>query len=123
MAETSEELKGGFELGSAEGMDHTHMGAGTVEDLGHATVDITTRAGIHRETVRTETFDKVQIFELAGTPVVVGLEAIRAEGEAHLLPTRIIPWGQVLGIDIPMDDGRLEAAGAERIGVNADGPD
>jgi len=117
----SDELNDWLADSDIEGLDYITLGSETTDELGMATVSVTTQAGIHQETVRTETFDQVQVMEVAGDTVVIGKEAIRAEGAGHLIPTRIIPWGQVLNIDVPMDDGRLEAAGAELIGVNADG--
>jgi len=99
-------------------LDEIHLGAESTEELGSATVSITTRAGVHQETVRTEQFDQIQVMDIGGSTVVIGKEAIRAEGVAHLIPTRLIPWKQVLNIDVPMDDGRLEEVDGELIGVN-----
>lgn len=112
---TSEELNDGFDLGSAEGMDHITMGSDSIEELGVATVRVLPKNAPHQE------FDSVTVFDLAGEPVVMAKEAIRAEGAAHLLPTRIWPLSEVEAIVVPLDDGRLESIeGAERIGVNAE---
>jgi hypothetical protein len=110
---TGEELKDGFSLGSAEGMDHITLGAESVEELGHATVRV-----IPKGDAPYQEFDSVMVFPLAGEPTVIAKEAIRAEGEAHLLPTTIWPYREIEAIVIPLDDGRMEEIDAERIGVN-----
>lgn len=111
---TSEELNDGFdEVGS--GLDTFFAGAETTEELGSSTVQIHTEDGPVME------FDSILMCELAGEAVVICKEAIRAAGEAHLIPTNVIPWRKVSSISIPMDDGRLENVDGELIGVNGDG--
>lgn len=106
------ELKDGFSLGSAEGLDHITLGAEDTEELGDATVRVLLKEGPHQE------FDSVMVCEIAGEASVIAKEAIQAQGEAHLVPTRIWPYREVEAIVVPVGDGRLEAAEAERIGVN-----
>jgi hypothetical protein len=112
---TAQELNDGFSLDGAEGLDYVTMGAESIEELGVATVRVLPKDAPHQE------FDSVLVCEIAGEASVMAKEAIEAEGEAHLIPTRICPLDEVEAIVVPLDDGRLEAADAERIGVNADG--
>jgi len=107
-----EELNDGFELGSAEGLDHITLGADTIEELGSATVRVIPKDGPYQE------FDSVMVCELAGEATVIAKEAVRAEGAAHLIPTLVVPYSELEAIVIPMDDGRLDEADAELIGVN-----
>lgn len=107
------ELNDGFSLGSAEGLDHITLGAEDTEELGEASVRVLPKEAPHQE------FDSVMVCEIAGEASVIAKEAIQAEGEAHLVPTRVWPYREVEAIVIPMEDGRLEAADAELIGVNS----
>lgn len=112
----SEELNDGFSLPSkADGLNHITLGAETVDELGDATVRVIPKDAPHHE------FDSVQVLELAGEPTLIAKEAIRVQGEAHLIPSTIWPYREIEEVVIPMDDGRLEAADGELIGVNADG--
>jgi len=111
-----EELNDGFSLpGKADGLKHITLGSETVEDLDEASVRVIPKEAPYQE------FDSVQVLDLAGEPTAIAKEAIRAEGEAHLIPSTIWPMDEVEAIVIPFEDGRMEAADAERIGVNADG--
>ena len=94
-------------------LDEMHLGAETVDKLGEATVRVIPKDAPHQE------FDSVQVLELAGEPTLIAKEAVRAGGEAHLIPSTLWPYREVEAIVIPMDDGRLDAAEAERIGVNS----
>ena len=108
------ELNDGFSLGSAEGLDHITLGAEDTEELGEAFVRV-----IPSDGSPIQEFDSVMVCTVAGEPTVMGKEAIQAEGEAHLLPTWVKKYSDVEAIVIPLDDGRLEAAGAELIGVDS----
>lgn len=114
MTEEPEELKDGFSLpAKSDGLNHITLGAESVDELGEATVRVLPKDAPHQE------FDSVMVCELAGEPTVIAKEAVRAEGEAHLIPSTVWPYREVEAIVIPMDDGRLEAADAELIGVNS----
>jgi hypothetical protein len=111
-----EELNDGFSLDGAVGLDHITMGAESTEELGVATVRVIPKEGPYQE------FDSVMVCELAGEATVIAKEAIRGPaGDAHPIPSTIWQYADIEALVIPMDDGRLEAAEAERIGVNADG--
>jgi len=110
---TSEELNDGFELpADVDGLNHFTAGAELVDELGDATVRVIPKDGPHQE------FDSVQVCRLAGEATVIAKEAVRAEGEAHLIPSTIWRYADIEALVIPMDDGRLEAADAERSGGN-----
>ncbi|AGM11307.1 hypothetical protein HHTV1_53 [Haloarcula hispanica tailed virus 1] len=116
MTEEPEELKDGFDLpADVDGLNHFTAGAETVDELGDATVRVIPKDAPHQE------FDSVMVCRLAGEATVIAKEAVRFEGEAHLVPSTVWPYREVEAIVVPFDDGRIEAAGAERIGVNADG--
>mgnify|MGYP006279538673 CR=1 FL=1 len=94
-------------------LDEIHLGAETTDELGEATVRVIPKDAPHQE------FDSVQVMELAGEPTVIAKEAVESGGEAHLVPRTMWPYREVEAIVIPMDDGRLEAADGELIGVNS----
>lgn len=113
----SEELKDTFSLPpDADGLHHITLGAESTDELGQDVVRVIPKDAPVQE------FDSVMVCQLAGEPTLFAKEAVRFEGEAHLLPSRIWPFDEIEAILIPLHDGRVEEVGGDVIGVNADGP-
>jgi len=111
----TEELNDTFDMEGGDGLHYITLGSETVEELGEATVRVIPKEAPYQD------FDSVLVLELAGETTVIAKEAVRAGGEAHLIPSNVWPYREIEAIVIPFDDGRMESADAELIGVNADG--
>ena len=99
---------------------HSPLVTSLASDLGHASVEVKYRSGIHQEVTASEEYDQVAVFELGSETVVMAKEAIQVDGKKVLIPSRIFPMSEVMNIDVALSDGRLDELDASLIGVNAD---
>lgn len=108
------EMKDPFDMDQmdGDGWHYITMGAENTDELGESTVRVLSKEGAVQD------FDSVLVCDLAGETAVIAKEAVKSEGEVYLMPTLVMPFRDVEAIVIPMDDGRLESAEAEVVGVN-----